>query len=168
MNKYDNMTIYPFLSFIISESDGLDPHQIIYSIGPALCSFPGNIPNINLDTISLDNYCFLTPDKYITEITPDLHNLSLFLFDNETESVYELHMDKKPAYRSRILIKDVDNVVGLSYDWSASNLYWIDASQNKKIVVSSRDGGFRKDVIDSGLVNPRSLAVNAVNRYLNF
>lgn len=48
---------------------------------------------------------------------------------------------------------------GLAVDWVSRNVYWTDSAK-KSIEVSNLDGSLHKSLINTGLANPRGIAVH--------
>lgn len=57
-----------------------------------------------------------------------------------------------------IVDKELTTVDGLALDWIANNLYWTDAGRDV-VEVARVDGTARVVLIDSGLNEPRAVAV---------
>ena len=55
--------------------------------------------------------------------------------------------------------KGVHTPDGLAFDWIHKNLYWTDTG-SKAIVVAHVGKGYSKTLIDTGLAEPRAIAVD--------
>lgn len=58
-----------------------------------------------------------------------------------------------------IIKENLDLPEGITVDWINKKLYWTD-SGTRRIEVADVNGGNRLSLIQSGLVNPRAIAVN--------
>ena len=57
------------------------------------------------------------------------------------------------------LLSGLSRPEGISYDWTAKNIYWTDSGK-KVIGVARHDGSYQKDVISSDLTKPRAIIVH--------
>ena len=70
--------------------------------------------------------------------------------------IYKAHLNGTGA---QVLIRyGVTFCEGISYDWSADNIYWTD-SWHDRIEVASADGKNRKVVVNGGMQKPRGIIV---------
>ena len=60
-----------------------------------------------------------------------------------------------------LIMDDVGNVEGVAIDWIGRKLYWI-SYQSGTIEVATLDGNYRKVLINTGLENPRGMAVDPI------
>ena len=89
-------------------------------------------------------------------------------FDFETGSIYWSDMAKDTIQRADvkngsdvavIIQDDLDSPEGITVDWINKKLYWTD-SGTRRIEVADMNGGNRLSLVQSGLVQPRAIAVH--------
>ena len=73
-----------------------------------------------------------------------------------------------------LVSKDLEDPVGLAYDWVHHNLYWTDEGNNRIEVLGLRNAlgthveegaTWRHTLIDTGLDQPRAIAVDPRPKY---
>ena len=67
---------------------------------------------------------------------------------------------KNGSHIEVILDENLDSSDGVAVDWINKKLYWTDAGNITRIEVADLDGGNRLSLIESGLENPRAIAVH--------
>lgn len=55
---------------------------------------------------------------------------------------------------------------GLAVDWISRTIFYTDSTLDR-IEVADLEGTYRKIIVDTGLVNPRAIAVDATGGYVN-
>jgi len=74
---------------------GISLPQVYYSIGEAICRFPVNFPDMNLEAVSLKNGCFLKDQVDRVEflaMAADMREGTLYLADNLTNTISRVHL----------------------------------------------------------------------------
>lgn len=102
------------------------------------------------NAVALD-YEWETKCYYYSDVTAQVSTIKRICPPgNRTEEIHH-HMLKNPD--------------GLAVDWVGKNLYWCDKGY-KTIEVSRLDGRYRRMLINSGLQEPRAIAVDPFQRYI--
>ena len=68
--------------------------MFIYSIGNALCRFPGNLPDMNLDDVSLDTQCFLANRKAVLAVGANVRENTLYFAENVTKTISKVKLSR--------------------------------------------------------------------------
>nr|CAD7197742.1 unnamed protein product [Timema douglasi] len=105
----------------------------------------------------------------------DLMNVVALDFDYKEQYIYFCDVSAKTIFRSKIgsdgakepvIRHDSHGLEGLSIDWVARKLYWLDR-HSKQLDVSELDGTSRK-TLKAGIADPRALVVHPGIGYLYF
>ena len=89
--------------------------------------------------------------------TVDLNSLPL--------SLTRIFVANLNGTQKRTLISNV-KADGIAVDWLSRNLFWVNP-RDRMIEVATIEGKFRRPVINTGLVEPRALAVHPRLRYVS-
>ncbi len=135
--------------------------MFVYAIGEALCRFPGNLPDMNLDLVSLDTQCFLTGRKGALALAFNYRENALYFSENVTRTIskVKLSRDETPV----ILIGGTGTVEGLVVDWLASNIYWTDRSSGV-VMAAKADGRFQRVIHADMVEQPRGIDIHGTQR----
>ena len=108
-------------------------------------------------------------------LASDLQNAIALDFDWQEQYVYWSDVMSAGSNISRMFVNGsgrevlhsstLRNPDGLAVDWIGRNLYWCDKTTDS-IEVSRLDGLYRRVLIDSGLQEPRAIAVHPFHGYL--
>lgn len=63
---------------------------------------------------------------------------------------------------------DIVSPEGIAIDWISRRIYWTDSSKDTIEVASLDDASERAVIVSSDLVNPRGIAVDPQQKYVNF
>ncbi|ESO88406.1 hypothetical protein LOTGIDRAFT_126149, partial [Lottia gigantea] len=97
----------------------------------------------------------------VTVVDFDYQHNCVFWADNVDRKIKKLCMGESDSRNITDLIdNNIRSINGLAYDWTAKTIYWVDG-EAKKIEVASKDGKWRRLLIDSThLEIPRSITLN--------
>jgi len=68
--------------------------MFVYSIGTALCRFPGNLPDMNLNDVTLDTQCFLTNRRAVLALGANIRENTLYFAENATKTISKVKLSR--------------------------------------------------------------------------
>ncbi len=110
---------------------------------------------------SYSDHCLLYHQKFTAAIAVDESERQMFFSDIQMKSIYRVQLQNNASVVEVIGARG--SVEGLAVDWIAKNLYWTDNVKGH-IAVSRYDGRYFKVLVEEGVLNPRSIAVDPHER----
>ena len=92
---YHILSYFQLPYFIYLSDDGKYPTPMfVYSIGTALCRFPGNLPDMNLNDVTLDTQCFLTNRRAVLALGANIRENTLYFAENATKTISKVKLSR--------------------------------------------------------------------------
>ncbi|XP_022692321.1 low-density lipoprotein receptor-related protein 2-like isoform X2 [Varroa jacobsoni] len=108
----------------------------------------------SLDTSSLERVPVKVDNVVAT--ASYMRNNTIFWFDMNAKKIFKLMKGGEPL---TVISSGLDLIEGLSVDWVANNLYWVD-SKLKTIEVSNLEGKNHIVLINNNISQPRGLSID--------
>ncbi|XP_071959539.1 uncharacterized protein [Antedon mediterranea] len=156
---------YSLSSDGVCQPDGffLPTPALLYSYGTSIRKM-NNFPHILFpkERTSIDQ--LLNNQHKIIALEADVTRRILFFSDENVKSIFSFDL-KVGGKRRRMVSSNLGSVRGIAIDYLSKSLYWTDYSNNH-IMVSSYDGQYRHVLIDTDIVQPTSIEVDPIHRYM--
>ncbi|XP_071957146.1 low-density lipoprotein receptor-related protein 2-like [Antedon mediterranea] len=134
---------------------------VLFSNQTSVCKLTSNFPH----TLSPNDPLvgLLNNQRLVVAIEADVRRRILFFSDDAAKSIFSL--DLKIQGRRRLISANLGTVKGIAVDYLSQTLYWTDSSNNH-VMTSSYDGQYRYVLLDSDVVQPTSIEVDPIQRYI--
>ena len=111
-----------------------------------------------------------TDGEQYQEIHRNLQGVNTFDFDIEQQEIYMFSFIKKEISKANVhgngdppqpVLALNHSSDGIAIDWVNRKMYWADTT-NKRILVAELDGSKQTTLVETGLGNPRALAIDPI------
>ena len=89
--------------------------QFVYSIQSALCRFPANFADMNLENVSLESQCFLRDRDDVIALTHNVNKNLLYFVENTTKTISRVQLDDGQS--PSVIVGGTGRVEGLNLHW---------------------------------------------------
>ncbi|XP_033105624.1 low-density lipoprotein receptor-related protein 4-like [Anneissia japonica] len=144
------------------KGDFIGTPLFLFSNQTSIGKLPSNFPNTAYpNDFTVDG--FLNNQRFVVALQVDVARRLLFFSDVVTRSVFSLEL--KNGGKRKVVAGQLGSVQGIAVDYLSQTLYWTDSTK-QHIMASSYDGRYRLVLIDTAIVQPRSIAVDPIQRWM--